>query len=293
MAGPAPPDYRPEVRDPWTRWQGASGCGLPHVPPPSTPLHPPRHRRRHSTSCACIWRPVDALARALQAQVPTFEPDGATPPSSPSSPVSSAASSRRWSRPARRRTPCSASKRNSPPPVLEQLAVVLGLRVFRHYWLGSGAPRPPGVLSDFTLRTDKQAVSWLRTERDINRFLAPWRGSGDRGVPLRRGARPGPPLPRRPVDPPTLSRAPGAGSGPAAAAAPPRATAAAAVAGPGPAGAAGSGSGPAAATGPPPDQDSGDVKAARQIRRTTGDVHPPKMMQPERHFLVPDFVAAS
>ena len=36
MAGPAPPDYRPEVRDPWTRWQGASGCGLPHVPPPST-----------------------------------------------------------------------------------------------------------------------------------------------------------------------------------------------------------------------------------------------------------------
>ena len=40
--------------------------------------------------------------------------------------------------------------------------------------VGSGAPRPPGVLSDFTLRTDKQAVSWLRTERDINRFLAPW-----------------------------------------------------------------------------------------------------------------------
>ena len=61
-----------------------------------------------------------------------------------------------------------------PAHVLELLAVVHALRVFRHYLLGSGAPRPPGVLSDFTLRTDNQAVTWLRTKRDINRFLARW-----------------------------------------------------------------------------------------------------------------------
>jgi len=52
--------------------------------------------------------------------------------------------------------------------------VVHALRVFRHYLLGSGAPRPPGVLSDFTLRIDNQAVTWLRTKRDINRFMARW-----------------------------------------------------------------------------------------------------------------------
>jgi len=61
-----------------------------------------------------------------------------------------------------------------PAHVLELLAVVHALRAFRHYLLGSGAPRPPGVLSDFTLRTDNQAVTWLRTKRDINRFLARW-----------------------------------------------------------------------------------------------------------------------
>ena len=67
-----------------------------------------------------------------------------------------------------------AAEQAYPPHVLELLAVVHALRVFRHYLLGSGAPRPPGVLSDFTLRTDNQAVSWLRTKRDINRFLARW-----------------------------------------------------------------------------------------------------------------------
>ena len=34
--------------------------------------------------------------------------------------------------------------------------------------------RPPGVLSDFALQTDNQAASWLRTKRDINRFLVRW-----------------------------------------------------------------------------------------------------------------------
>ena len=52
--------------------------------------------------------------------------------------------------------------------------MVHALRVFRHHLLGSGAPRPPAIQSDFTLRTDNQAVSWLRTKRDINRFLARW-----------------------------------------------------------------------------------------------------------------------
>ena len=67
-----------------------------------------------------------------------------------------------------------AAEQAYPAHVLELLAVVHALRVFRHYLLGSGAPRPPGVLSDFTLRTDNQAVSWLRTKKDINRFLARW-----------------------------------------------------------------------------------------------------------------------
>ena len=48
------------------------------------------------------------------------------------------------------------------------------LRVFRHYLLCSGAPRPEGVRSDFTIRTDNQAVSWLRSKRDVNRFMARW-----------------------------------------------------------------------------------------------------------------------
>ena len=64
------------------------------------------------------------------------------------------------------------------PHVLELVAVVHALRVFRHCLLGSGAPRPPGVpvLSVFTLRTDNQAVSWLHTvtKRDINCIMAHW-----------------------------------------------------------------------------------------------------------------------
>ena len=50
-----------------------------------------------------------------------------------------------------------------PPHVPELLAMVHALRVFRHYLLGSGAPRPQAVLSDFTLRTDNQAVPWMRS----------------------------------------------------------------------------------------------------------------------------------
>ena len=67
-----------------------------------------------------------------------------------------------------------AAEQAYPLHVLKLLAVVHALLVFHHYLLGSGAPRPPGTLSNFTLRTDNQAVSWLCTKRDINRFLARW-----------------------------------------------------------------------------------------------------------------------
>jgi hypothetical protein len=67
-----------------------------------------------------------------------------------------------------------AAEQAYPAHVLELLAVVDALRVFRHYLLGSGAPRPDGVRSDFVLRTENQAVTWLRTKWDVNRFLAHW-----------------------------------------------------------------------------------------------------------------------
>ncbi len=60
-----------------------------------------------------------------------------------------------------------------PVHVIELLAVIHGLWLFRHYPLcRGGTPRPPGVRSDFTLRTNNQTVTWLRTKRDVNRFLA-------------------------------------------------------------------------------------------------------------------------
>ena len=135
-----------------------------------------------------------------------------------------------------------AAEQAYPPHVLELLAVVKNLLMFRHYLLGSGASRPPEVLSDFTLRTDNQAVSWLRTKRDINRFLArrldeieEFRSDVEH-VPGR--LNPADPLTRRHFSGPDAG--PGAGSGSASG----PATAAAAVAGPGQAGAAGSGRGP-------------------------------------------------
>ncbi len=65
-----------------------------------------------------------------------------------------------------------------PAHVLELLAVVHSLRVFvsRDYLLGSGpgAPRPPGTRSEFSLCTNNQAVTRLRTERKVNRFISRW-----------------------------------------------------------------------------------------------------------------------
>ena len=60
-----------------------------------------------------------------------------------------------------------AAERNYPAHVLELLAVVHALRAFRHYLLGGGAPRPGDCWSNFDLRTDNQAITWLNTNRRI------------------------------------------------------------------------------------------------------------------------------
>ena len=48
------------------------------------------------------------------------------------------------------------------------------LRIFRHYLLGSGAPRAEGCWSDFDLRTDNQAITWLKTNRHLNKMYVRW-----------------------------------------------------------------------------------------------------------------------
>ena len=53
------------------------------------------------------------------------------------------------------------AERNYPAHILELLAVVHALCIFRHYLLGSGAPRAEGCWSDFDLRTDNQAITIL------------------------------------------------------------------------------------------------------------------------------------
>ncbi len=67
-----------------------------------------------------------------------------------------------------------AAERNYPAHVLELLAVVHALRAFRHYLLGGGAPRPAGCWSDFDLRTDNQAITWLKTNRHLNKMCVRW-----------------------------------------------------------------------------------------------------------------------
>ncbi len=56
---------------------------------------------------------------------------------------------------------------NYPAHVLELLAVVHALRVFRHYLLGGGETRPEGCWSDFDLRTDNQAITWLKANQNV------------------------------------------------------------------------------------------------------------------------------
>jgi hypothetical protein len=48
--------------------------------------------------------------------------------------------------------------------------VVHVLRLFKHYLLGSNAPRPSGCTSDFDLQTDNQAITWLKTNRHLNKM---------------------------------------------------------------------------------------------------------------------------
>ena len=67
-----------------------------------------------------------------------------------------------------------AAERNYPAHVFELLALVNSLRVFRHYLLGSGAPRQDGCWSDFNLRTDNQAITWLKTNRHLNKMYVRW-----------------------------------------------------------------------------------------------------------------------
>jgi hypothetical protein len=46
--------------------------------------------------------------------------------------------------------------------------------VFLHYLLGGGAPRPAGCSSDFDLRTDNQAITWLKTNSHLNKMYVRW-----------------------------------------------------------------------------------------------------------------------
>ena len=67
-----------------------------------------------------------------------------------------------------------AAERNHPAHTLERLAVVHALCTFRHYLLGGGAPWPEGCWSDFDLRTDNQAIAWLKTNRHLNKMYVRW-----------------------------------------------------------------------------------------------------------------------
>ena len=61
-----------------------------------------------------------------------------------------------------------------PAHNLELLAVVHALRVWQHNLLGSGALLRPGDLTDFTVSTYNQAVTWLRSKKDLSRLHARW-----------------------------------------------------------------------------------------------------------------------
>ena len=61
-----------------------------------------------------------------------------------------------------------------PAHNLELLAVVQELRVWRHYSLGSGAQLRSGYLTNFTICTDSQVVTWLRSKKDLSCLHARW-----------------------------------------------------------------------------------------------------------------------
>ena len=45
---------------------------------------------------------------------------------------------------------------------------------FRHYLLWGGALRPEDCWSDFDLRKDNQAITWLKTNRHLNKMYVRW-----------------------------------------------------------------------------------------------------------------------
>ena len=57
---------------------------------------------------------------------------------------------------------------------LELFAVVHALCVWCHYLLGSGEQWQPGNLTDFTISTDKQEVTWLRSKKDLSSLHVCW-----------------------------------------------------------------------------------------------------------------------
>ena len=61
-----------------------------------------------------------------------------------------------------------------PTHNLELLAVVHALCVWQHYLLGSGAPQRPDDLTDFTICTNNQAVTWLRSKKDLSSLHTRW-----------------------------------------------------------------------------------------------------------------------
>ena len=71
-----------------------------------------------------------------------------------------------------------AAARYYPEHNLELLAPSLAaghaLRILRHYLLGSGALRVEGCWSDFDLRTDNQAIMWLKMNRHLNQMYVCW-----------------------------------------------------------------------------------------------------------------------
>ena len=65
-----------------------------------------------------------------------------------------------------------AAEQTYPAHNLELLAVVHALLVWLHYLLGSVAPRRPGNLTDFTICTNNQAVTWLLSKKDLSSLHA-------------------------------------------------------------------------------------------------------------------------
>ncbi len=58
--------------------------------------------------------------------------------------------------------------------VLKLLVVVHVLCSFHHCLLGDGVPLLVGCCSNLDLLTDKQAITWLKTNRQLNKMYVCW-----------------------------------------------------------------------------------------------------------------------